>query len=305
MEICIVVSSDNDYSKHLGVMLYSLLITADSLAKFVIYVLDGGISALNLKRIIRLVNGFGSTIHFIDMDKSVYEKYPLNSHFMQSVYYRISMQNLISPSYSKVIYLDCDMIIQDDITKLWIIDISDNILAAVEDSGFENNDRLFMPNNTLYFNAGVLLINMDKWREADISAKAHNFIHEYPERLLLADQDALNSVICGRWQQLHPRWNQQTKMFRLRPEETTFSEQMLTEALRYPAIIHFTESSKPWHYMNEHPYRDEYFKVLQCTEWRYRFPKIIKYINYNIKPFVKFTYKTLDCLKSVWKSLHL
>lgn len=297
MEICIVVSSDNNYSKHLGVMLYSLLITADRLAKFVIYVLDGGISALNLKKIIRLVNGFGSTIHFIDMDKRVYEKYPLSSHFMQSVYYRISMQNLISPSYSKIIYLDCDMIIQDDISKLWIIDISDHILAAVEDSGFENNDRLFMPNNTLYFNAGVLLINMDKWREADISAKAHNFIHEYPERLLLADQDVLNAVICGNWQSLHPRWNQQTKMFRSRHPDASFSECELTEALQFPGIVHFTESSKPWHYMNEHPYRDEYFRVLQFTEWRYRFPEMQKTFISVMKPFIRIAYKIFDCLK--------
>jgi lipopolysaccharide biosynthesis glycosyltransferase len=298
MEICIVVSSDNAYAKHLGVMLYSLLSTADSKAKFIIHVLNGGISKTNVDKISDLISGFGSTVHFIDMDKRVYSKYPVGSHFRPSVYYRISIQYLISFSYSKVIYLDCDMIIQDDISKLWIIDVSEHILSAVEDSGFKNNDRLFMPNNTPYFNAGVMLINLDKWREADISGKAHKFIHEYPERLLLADQDALNAVICGNWKPLHPRWNQQAKMFRLRHTETSFSEHELSEALQLPAIIHFTESSKPWHIMNEHPFRDEYFKFLQCTKWKYRYPKIQNHINSIMKPIVGASYNLLDYLKA-------
>lgn len=303
MEICIVVSSDNTYAKHLGVMLYSLLNTADSRSKFDIYVLDGGINKSNLDKISKLVEAFGSTIHFIYMDKKVYEKYPVNNHFKPSVYYRLSMQYLISPTYRKVIYLDCDMIILDDISKLWMIDFSDHILAAVEDSGFENNDRLFMPNNTLYFNAGVLLINMDKWREADISGKAHNFIHEYPERLLLADQDVLNAVICGNWQLLHPRWNQQTKMLRSRHPDASFSECELTEALQFPGIVHFTESSKPWHYMNEHPYQDEYYKLLQCTEWKYRFPKTHKFINSKMKSIVGSAYKLLDIMKMFCRTI--
>lgn len=297
MKICIVVTADNAYAKHLGVMLFSLFNTADIGSKFEIYVLDGGINKSNVDKISKQVKAFGSTIHFIDMDRKVYAKYPVSNHFKPSVYYRISMQYLICPSYSKVIYLDSDMIIRDDISKLWIIDVSDHILAAVEDSGFENNDRLFMPRNVLYFNAGVMLINMDKWRETDVSGKAHNFIHKYPERLLLADQDVLNAVICGNWQSLHPRWNQQTKMFRSRHPDASYSDCELVEALQFPGIVHFTESSKPWHYMNEHPYRDEYYKFLQCTEWKCTFPKIHKFLISKMKPIIGSLYRLLNIMK--------
>ncbi len=301
MEICIVVSADNNYSRHLGVMLYSLLSAADSQVEFVIYVLNGGISKSNIARISNLVSGFGSVVHFIDMDEKLYSSYPLSNHIRQSAYYRISIQYLLSTLCSKAIYLDCDMIVKDDISKLWEIDVSGHILAAVEDSGFEHNNRLFMPDNTLYFNSGVMLINLDNWRKADISGRAHKFIQEYPDRLLLHDQDALNAVICGEWRPLHPRWNQQTKMFRTRYSDTSFSEDELAEALQFPAIIHFTESSKPWHYLNEHPFRDEYYKFLQCTEWKFKFPKLQAGINSIMKPIVGITYKLLDNLKSVYR----
>lgn len=296
-EICIVVSADNTYAKHMGVMLYSLLSRADCKSKFIIHVFDGGISKSNIQKIRNLVSRFGSTVYFINMGQSIYDNYPVSNHISPPTYYRISIQYLLSHSYSKAIYLDCDMIVKEDISKLWEIDVSNQILCAVEDSGFENNDRLFMPNDALYFNAGVLLINLDNWRMADISGRAHKFIQEYPDRLFLHDQDALNAVFCGSWQQLHPRWNQQTKMFRLHQEEIVFSELELSEALHSPAIIHFTEASKPWHYMNEHPYRDEYFRVLQYTEWKYSFPKIQKIFVSVVKPFLGIAYKSLDYLK--------
>ncbi len=278
-------------------MLYSLLNAADRGVKLNIIVLDGGIHGPDKEKICNLVGGFGASVYFTEMDKNAYNKYPVSNHIKPSAYYRISIQYLLNSSYSKVIYLDCDMIVKDDISKLWEVDVSNHIISAVGDSGFENNDRLFMPKNTLYFNSGVMLINMDNWRKADISGRAHKFIQEYPDRLFLHDQDVLNAVICGNWQQLHPRWNQQTKMFRLRPEETTFSEQELSEALHSPAIIHFTEASKPWHLMNEHLYRDEYFSVLQCTEWKYRFPELRNFFVLIVKPFIGIAYNILDCLK--------
>lgn len=296
-EICVVVSADNTYAKHLGVMLYSLLTSVDSGVKLSINVLDGGIYRRDKNKISDLVSSFGSSVQFIDIDKEVYDKYPVSNHIRPSAYFRIAIQDVLNHSCRKAIYLDCDMIIKDDISKIWDVDNSHYILSAVEDSGFENNDRLFMPRNILYFNSGVMLINLDNWRKNDISAKTRKFIQEYPDRLLLHDQDALNAVICGNWQKLHPRWNQQTKMFRLRSEETTFTEQELSEALHSPAIIHFTESSKPWHYMNEHPFRDEYYKFLQCTEWKYRFPQLQKHINILIKPIIGVAYKLLDYLK--------
>ena len=302
-EICIVVSADNTYAKHLGVMLYSLLSTTDCLSKLIIHVFDGGISRSNVEKIRNLVSKYGADVHFIKIDRSLFEKYPVSNHLRQSTYYRIAIQYVLCPSYSKAIYLDCDIVIIKDISTLWEIDLSNQILFAVEDSGFENNERLFMSKSTLYFNAGVLLINLDNWRKADISGRAHKFIQEYPDRLFLHDQDALNAVICGNWQQLHPRWNQQTKMFRLRSEETAFSEQELSEALHSPAIVHFTESSKPWHYMNEHPYRDEYFRVLQCTEWKYRFPEIQKIFVSVVKPFIGIAYNILDRLKMYYSSV--
>jgi lipopolysaccharide biosynthesis glycosyltransferase len=295
--VWVVTSADNRYARHLGVMLTSLFCSSSNSAKFEIIVLNGGISQNNVTLLRRITEKYCAGITYYNMDKYAFKNYPITEHITQAAYYRVSIPDILDNSIHKVLYLDCDIIVKEDICKLWEIDIDGYSLAAVEDPNMNRQKALFMPDDALYFNSGVMLINLKRWRNKSIGNKAHDFARGHPDLLLLHDQDALNAVLYGDWLPLHPKWNQQTKMFRLRHSETSFSDHELAEALQSPAIIHYTESSKPWHYMNEHPYKDEYYKFLQCTKWKYRFPKIQKYINYAIKPIVGSVYTLLDYLK--------
>ncbi len=296
-EINVLTSTDKQYTRHLGVMLNSLFSSSSIGTIFTITVLDGGISRKDIARLTRLAETHQAGIAFVAMDRYRFERYPLSNHIRQAAYYRISMSEILDSSVRKVLYLDCDIIINDDITELWETDFNDCAVAAVEEPHFDRHVDLFLPPDTLYFNSGVMLVNLDRWREERIGDKAHDFIRKHLDVLMLHDQDALNAVLCGKWLPLHPKWNLQTDMFDLRPL-SSYSEQAVAEAVAHPAVIHFTTSSKPWHYTNEHRYRGEYFKYLHRSEWCPRYPKIYKGFRAMVKPIIGATYKLLDVLKA-------
>lgn len=227
------------------------------------------------------------------MDQHTFKSYPISHHIKRAAYYRVSMSEMLDNSIHKVLYLDCDIIVKDDVCKLWKTDIDDYSLAAVEDPKSNRQKTLFLPGDALYFNSGVMLINLKRWRDNNIGNKAHDFIRKHPDLMLLHDQDALNAVLYGDWLPLHPKWNLQTIMFGLNHSESSFSCQELHEAITNPSIIHFTTSSKPWDYMNEHPYAEEYRSILQQTEWRTRFPGIVRRINDLRRPVKRLLFRIL------------
>lgn len=99
----------------------------------------------------------------------------------------------------KLIYLDCDIIVRHSIAKLYDIDIEDYLLGAVyhNDKLSVNNGafkRLHIPVEQGYFNAGVLLINLKKWREEHIYEKSIEFLRNNSESIVNHDQDVLNVV---------------------------------------------------------------------------------------------------------------
>ncbi len=108
-------------------------------------------------------------------------------------------------------YLDADILVLDDLESLWETDLEGAVVGAVLDGldpklkhgdpGFEE-----VPRVQDYFNSGVLLIDLGRWREERISERALELLINHPQSLF-SDQDALNIVCDGRWKKLDPRWN--------------------------------------------------------------------------------------------------
>ena len=145
--------------------------------------------------------------------------------------------------------MDCDMIALDDVAKLWTVDLGENIIAAVEDAGFHQRlEKMAIPAESMcYFNSGLLLIDVKKWLNLDVTTKVLRFIEENPDKLRFHDQDALNAVLHDRWTQLHPKWNAQGYILsKAKKHPTIYGERQYEETRRAPSIIHFTGHVKPW-----------------------------------------------------------
>jgi lipopolysaccharide biosynthesis glycosyltransferase len=168
--------------------------------------------------------------------------------------------------------LDCDIIVRKNIKNLWDYDILDKPMGAVYDMCAEDihtYNRLCYDRKLGYFNSGVLLINLDYWRDNDISNQLLRYIDQYPERIKWHDQDALNSVLIQDTVRLPLKYNMQDDFYRRKSMvRSEFLEEIKTN-LKDPVILHFTGGTcKPWFKGGFHPFKNEYLKYLVLTPWR-------------------------------------
>ncbi len=296
----IVTACDDNYVQHLCVMLCSLLENTAERENININIIDGEINQSNKNKLIDcIIKRYKKKINFLSINKNVYEKFPISHHFTHTIYYRISIPSLFDLSIEKVLYLDADMVIKDDIKKLWDIDISNFYVAAVEAlSCTERYTDLNMPEGSLYFCSGLLLINLTKWRKSNITKKIIDFIENNQDKIQMWDQDSLNSILCGNWLPLSLIWNQQTYFFDDDFYKKFRHRQDFMEARDRPSIIHYTSSHKPWHYISIHPYKEEYFRYLALTPWKDFKPKFNLWLYFEKKIRMYFPAPILNFLKS-------
>ena len=97
---------------------------------------------------------------------------------------------ILPNNISKALYLDCDLIINGNISSLFTIDLNDYASGAVFDGGTDDirtYNRLKYSSGNGYFNAGVLLMNLEYWRINNVMESLFSFIKEHPERLMFWD----------------------------------------------------------------------------------------------------------------------
>jgi lipopolysaccharide biosynthesis glycosyltransferase len=250
--IHIVTSTNDHYAQYLAVMLNSLLENKISENPINIYIIDGGnLSSHNKLKLEKSLQRFNVNPQFLIVDDSLYNGCIINRYYSMEMFCRISIPDLLDKEIQKALYLDCDLIIKEDITCLWETNIDDFFIAAVYDPNDLRIEKLLIPKEHGYFNSGVLLINLKKWRENDISNKVLQFIKENPSKLLYPDQDALNVILHDKWLKLDDKWNVRAN----RLKKTNIK----------PAIIHYTGKNKPWN--GNPPGRKAFFKYLKKTLW--------------------------------------
>lgn len=247
--IHIVTVTNNTYAKPLAVMLNSLLENKVSKNPINIYVIASELSPKNKFLLAKTVGKFNLKIKFIPIDPTIYKDFKTVYYLTKETYYRISIPDLLNEKIQKVIYLDCDIIVKTDITRLWNINIDNYFLGAVEDFWvkYSRNSHLLIPRESKYFNAGVLLINLKKWREKQIKNRVIEFIKANASRIKFCSQDPLNAILHDKWLQLDPKWN------------------FMPHYLNYPnfknikpAIIHYAGLKKPW--KANFRLKEEYYK---------------------------------------------
>ena len=188
---------------------------------------------------------FPVELRWYDLDQSelfrdVAKRMPENKRLSNIVYARLMIDRLLGPGVERVLYLDCDMLVRDGIEKLFDTDMGGRPIAAVRDTSgafitggrdLRANRDIFDPADA-YFNAGMVLIDVAQWRDADIIGRLEQALTDGVMARIYYDQDFLNLVFANNWQQLPWRWN-------------TIDARHAHEGLD-PAILHYTGEAKPW-----------------------------------------------------------
>ncbi|MEL6671273.1 MAG: glycosyltransferase family 8 protein [Bacteroidota bacterium] len=265
MHICF--SSDSHYVQHLGVTLISLLEHNRAAGKIHVYIIDGGITPAQKAQLEDLVRPYDTEMTFLSIDSALFQGFMVDKHITLASYYRIVLPDILPPQVEKILYLDCDLLVLDSLRDLWHTDLGETYLAAVPElDNFRH--REMGSGNIPYFNAGVLLMNLAKWREASLTAKTLAFIRENPDQIAYHDQDALNKMVLEGWTKLDVKWNLIVPYIQERARFSIQQHPSVVAAIMKPSIVHFNQSFKPWHYKLRHPYKYLYYQFLNKTPWK-------------------------------------
>lgn len=276
----IVYSSDDNYAQHMGASICSLL-SHNAGSVIVIYVIDNGISSDSKEKLQQIINQFPlSRLQWIDFSKWS-EKLTLNMQWPISLssYGRLFIGSMLPKDVSRCLYLDCDMIICGSIDELWNWDMSGCTIAAVQDTvSPETKESIGVPCREKYFNAGLLLIDLNKWRSTDEEQACLDFIAQHQGRVTHHDQGVLNGLFHKDVSILPLKYNvmtihyimSRTKILKYFREESPFySEEEITRAKAHPVVLHYTPSftSRSWVRTCCHPLKKLYWDAVEKTPW--------------------------------------
>jgi lipopolysaccharide biosynthesis glycosyltransferase len=282
----VVFAVNNKFVPMLSVAISTLLDTIK--ADIVINILFSNLSANNKLKISRICSERNTDVNFLSVDRSLFIGLQEMGHLQIETYYRLAIPSLIMAD--KVLYLDCDILVMKDVSDLFELPIDGVAIAAVEDPVYQPIGLLGMSEGAVYFNGGMMMMNLDYWRSQNISEKTVSFLKDNPDQIKYADQCAMNAIIDGNFLNVDNKYNFQTGFI---SQDSNVETQ--------PSIMHFTGSIKPTNYLSQHKYKDLYIKELKRTGF---YPRIVMenvlrriVIMLNLYPITNFVRKVVSYLK--------
>ncbi len=261
-EIPIFFSTDDNYIPFLDVAISSLIANASNEFEYKIIVLNTGLNAENVSKV-KQREKKGFKIDFVDISRDVERiKSRLKNvyHFSVVTYYRLFIASLF-PQYDRAIYLDCDLVVLGDISKLYHTDIGNNILGAAPEQFVQNTKefRLYAkealgvdPDG--YVNAGVLLMNLKEFRKNKIEEKFIKLIVEYDFDLLDPDQAYLNYLCLGKIHVLPNGWNKEPMPLVCEGEKNLVHYALYKKPWQFDDVI---DGECFWYYAEKSPFYEE------------------------------------------------
>lgn len=281
----IVYSSDENYVQHMAVSIFSLLENNKEIKEINIYILSNDISGKSKEELRHIIEGqFRRNIFFIEF-APFKERLKLNMEWSISLssYARLFLPEMLPDDCEKVIYIDCDTVVCTSLLELWDTDLKKCSVGGVLDTVLPQfKSAVGLKREDTYINAGVLLIDIKKWRSERTQDEFIQFIETYGGRVSHHDQGTINGVLHDRILVLNPRYNVMTPMFTTRYENLFklyqiackyYSKDEILEAKQYPVIIHFVPEfvGRVWEYECHHPKKKLYQKYLERTIWKNHF----------------------------------
>jgi lipopolysaccharide biosynthesis glycosyltransferase len=223
----------------------------------------------------------GISILFHEVKKEFLESYDFSLHGVKhtsiAAYSRLFLADILPPYVEKILYLDCDIVVNKELSELWDTNIENYSIAGVPDlyCMFQTPiiEALGYSSTFKYINSGVLLINLKYWRDHNIIKAFISFYKEKHNKLsslkeAFQDQDVINGTLYNTKLLLPLKYNvidcyyvtKQMNLFQYQDE--------IYNAIREPVIIHYTSGNKPWLKTCWHSLRNEFIKYKKLSPWK-------------------------------------
>lgn len=248
------------------------------------YIVDDGIKDKTRTELVNLIHSYGRQIDFIPApDPCELFQYQFKDRYqLGHSYVRMCIGRLLPETVDRILCLDSDTLILNDLTELWNMDMGDNILAGVADCmNLKAYSKQFgLTGEEFYCNAGVFLVNLKKWREENIEKEIIDIIHKRKGNVFFFEQTLMNYCCRGKIVKLHPKYNAYTlfyaftyeNLIRWRNPTIFYTQEEIIEAKKQPSIVHLTRNfymmSRPWVEGCDHPLTKDYLRYKNMTPWR-------------------------------------
>ena len=266
------------FIQYFTVSLTSLLETNKDLDLriFLIYDFEDKSLLSNVLQFVR--SNYGIELQLIYQDSKIFNNYRVSKHVSINTYLRLLLTDIIPNDIDSGLFLDSDTVVTGslaELAKLKFKDLADvtapdsekflYAVSEIPEQRIANSTRLSALGfgTDTYFNAGIMLVNLKNWRLINASAELMKLAERYMDDLVFWDQDVLNMYFANRWGELDATYN---------------ALHLIWKRKTKPLIVHFAGSSKPWNYLDRHPYKAEYFKYLRLTPFKDK-----KYVDFSLK----------------------
>lgn len=279
----IIYASDDTFSEVLGISMMSLFDNNRDAKSITIYILDNGISEKNKERLEVISKKFSNSkivwIEAINIEEILDMTVKVDRKSL-SQYARIFMSRVLPKDLKRALYLDCDIIVNSSLNELWNMDLNNKTIGALKDAfSKQYRSNIGLQPNDIMFNSGVMLVDLERWRNLKIEEKVLNFIVKNNGVIQQGDQGALNAVLCKDVHCFEPKFNSVSIFFDFsykdmmiyRKPPDFYNEEQVREAVNNPVIIHFTTSflsKRPWIDGCEHKYKNLWYKYKELSPWK-------------------------------------
>lgn len=285
--INICLTADENYSMQAGVCITSILYNNPN-TEFRFFLLTDSYSKETKDRFCVLEHEFHTSIILIDVTEklkqlnksALYVREAVNnSGIITFTYARLFIGSLLPEKIVKVIYIDCDTFCRNGIERLFDYEIKGIMGAVIDLYPVEYNAAIGFADNDLYFNAGVLLINLDKWRKENVEQNILEYIYNLKHTLFMRDQDILNLLLKNKIDIIPLEYNMMYISRAYSPESVLkftgklgdmyYSIEDQKKAKSNEVIVHFAGDyfGKPWNYPNSNKYAREWNEIKAFSPW--------------------------------------
>lgn len=260
--IYVATSTNQAYLPYAAALAHSLARSCNPTTRIELTIMHAGLSEADQRKVEHAANGMAIRWVSIDADRYRHWGLPIDPLVLKPHYFRCALAHVYPISTHRVIYLDADTLVVDDLTPLWNWPLARQPIAAAGDlmsllrDAISHWYEIGLDGDAPYFNSGVLVIDLAQWREERIGERVMQRCQADRHRLLIRnrwpqhDQYGLNVVLQNRWTRLDKRWNH-------------FPERRSTR----PGIIHFLGDTKPGAPRTRPEFTSMFTAAIDATAW--------------------------------------
>ncbi len=268
----IVIACDQRFAQPAAITVSSLIASMSPNAALHVYLLDCGLEPLTLLSLKKCWKDPRVAVTPIAINLQKLSPLPsLVAGCSLATYARLLLGSVLPPTLTKVLYLDCDILVRKDVGPLWAMDMKNKTALAAVNFGMPYVGLmaktspflkdLKIPLNTRYYNAGVMLLDLKKWRSQNVERRCFDLILKFRSKIGLMDQCVLNAALIGDIGELDPKWNAWGRLSLFKTWNAVgYPRNVLKEALLDPAIFHFAMHPKPWDRGSKGNFVEEYVR---------------------------------------------